>query len=221
MKGVFVQRPTLPRYRDTWDVDVVLRYIKGLSPIRQLGLKQLTLKLVMLLALLSGKRLQFLHCLKLPNMSLTPHHCIFTVDELLKTTKPGHHEAGIKLKAYAPDRRVCIVTVLQEYVKRTGELRGEETRLLVSINKPHKAVGKSTIAKWIKLGLANAGVDVTQYTAHSIRGASVSAAHTAGCSLTEVLKAGGWRRKSTFRKYYCLPMAAKAKFQSSVLRKAD
>ena len=28
MRGVFVQRPALPRYKEIWDVSVVLRYVE-------------------------------------------------------------------------------------------------------------------------------------------------------------------------------------------------
>jgi hypothetical protein len=33
MKGVYTLRPALPRYNVTWDVNVVLKYLKGLSPL--------------------------------------------------------------------------------------------------------------------------------------------------------------------------------------------
>ncbi|XP_062571921.1 uncharacterized protein LOC134233885 [Saccostrea cucullata] len=55
MRGVFVLRPALPRYNVTWDVNIVLKYLKSLSPLSSLSLLQLSRKLVMLLALLSGK----------------------------------------------------------------------------------------------------------------------------------------------------------------------
>lgn len=48
--------PALPRYVNTCDVSVVIRYRKGKSPTDELLLKQLTMKLAMLMALLSGQR---------------------------------------------------------------------------------------------------------------------------------------------------------------------
>ena len=33
MKGVYTPRPALPRYNVTWDVNVALKYLKGLSPL--------------------------------------------------------------------------------------------------------------------------------------------------------------------------------------------
>ena len=59
MKGVFNLRPSEPRYKYVWDVKVVVD-LKTLMPLTESSLKMLTLKLTMLLVLLSGQRLQTL-----------------------------------------------------------------------------------------------------------------------------------------------------------------
>jgi hypothetical protein len=61
MKGIYTLRPALPRYNVTWDVNVVLKYLKGLSPLESLSLLQISQKLLMLLLLLSGQRGQTIH----------------------------------------------------------------------------------------------------------------------------------------------------------------
>ena len=53
MKGIFNLRPPCPRYVQMWDVSVVLRYLKYLLPAPLLSMRNLTLKLVMLMALVS------------------------------------------------------------------------------------------------------------------------------------------------------------------------
>ena len=92
MKGVFENRPSLPRYSATWDIAVVLKYLGRLHPANKLSLKNLTLKVVTLLALLSGQRHQTLYKLKISCMQLSQDKCVFVLDELLKTPKPGRHE---------------------------------------------------------------------------------------------------------------------------------
>ena len=42
LKGAFHERPPLPRYTSTWDVNKVLQYLKNLGPSNGLTLKQLT-----------------------------------------------------------------------------------------------------------------------------------------------------------------------------------
>ena len=61
VKGVFETKPALPRYTCIWHVKIVLKYLKNLGLNTELTLKLLTLKLVMLLGLLSGQPCQTLH----------------------------------------------------------------------------------------------------------------------------------------------------------------
>ena len=68
MKGTFNLRPPKARYSHTWDVAVVLHYLQTLGPNKDLSLKNLTMKLVMLTALISGQRCQ---TLSLMNMDCT------------------------------------------------------------------------------------------------------------------------------------------------------
>ena len=63
IKGVFEKRPALPKYSSTWDVDTVLQCLELYYAHDELTLKELSYKLVILLALLSGQRFQTLHCL--------------------------------------------------------------------------------------------------------------------------------------------------------------
>lgn len=56
LKGIFNSRPPQPRYSFTWDVSVVVEYIRGLGLNTSLSLKLLTQKLVMLLAVTSAER---------------------------------------------------------------------------------------------------------------------------------------------------------------------
>ena len=68
LKGVFQSRPPKPKYTEVWDVQVVLTYLATLHPVESLTLKQLTLKLVMLLLLVSGQRGQTIHLLDINHM---------------------------------------------------------------------------------------------------------------------------------------------------------
>ena len=51
LQGVFNSRPPQPRYTAFWDVGVVIQHIKGLGANKDLSLRDLTMKTVMLLAL--------------------------------------------------------------------------------------------------------------------------------------------------------------------------
>ena len=83
---------------------------------------------------------------------------------------------------------------------------GNETKLLISFNKPYQAVSRYTIRRWIKQVLSNSGIDTNVFSAYSTRSASVSAANSKGVPLGKILSAGGWSRASTFSKYYNKPI---------------
>ena len=87
LKGVFQERPALPRYVDTWDVSLVLNYIKDQYPLEKLGLKELTLKLVVLISLLSGQRTQTLQELCMKDIILTDSDCTMHITILPLNTQ--------------------------------------------------------------------------------------------------------------------------------------
>ena len=133
MKDIFETTPSLPRYTATWDIAVILKYLVIWHPANRRSLKNLTLKVVMLLALLSGKRRQTLHALQNSAMQLCSEKCAFSMlNSLLKTSKPGKHLSCLEFVAYKPDCRLCIVPYVAEYVKRTQPLRQDYHKLLVS-----------------------------------------------------------------------------------------
>jgi len=198
MTGFFNMKPPLPRYSHIWDVNLVLRYLQTLSPVASLSLKNLTLKLTMLLALVSGQRCQTLRCLDLSHCTKKKEY-IFYFDEVLKTSRKGVKAQEVHLMPYPPDRRLCIVTVLKQYISVTKELR-QDTHLLVSYVKPHKRVSTDTVGRWLRQVMARAGVkDV--YKAHSCRAAATSKAKTL-VPMDIIMKAAGWANVNTFRKYY-------------------
>ena len=78
--------------------------------------------------------------------------------------------------------------------------------LFLSVNRPHKPVASSTIGRWIKSIMKEAGVDTEKLQAHSTRAASTSAARYGGVPVDDILKCAGWSRCSTFEKFYYKPI---------------
>ena len=215
MKGVFEKRPSLPRNNVTWDTSVVLNYLRTLSPLAKLTLKMLTLKTVTLVALLSAQRAQTIHLLSLEHMTASSSYK-FRIPHPIKTTKPGKHIQELELAAYPEDETLCIVTTLDEYIKRTHDLRGKENAVFVTFTKPYHAASKSTISRWIKTTLSEAGVDMNIFTPHSTRAASTSKAGTR-VPLETILKTAAWSGESTFRKFYNKPIHKIGEFGLSVV----
>ena len=201
LKGVFQERPALPRYVDTWDVSLELNYIKDQYPLEKLGLKELTLKLVVLISLLSGQRTQILQQLCMKDIILTDSDCTMHITTPLKHTRLGVHQAPIRLPMYK-DSRLCMVHTLRCYLERTMAIRDSETRLQISFCKPHKSVSTDTVSRWIKSVMTAAGVDTTRYKSHSTRAASTLAAARAGVPVDNILSCAGWSNCETFARFY-------------------
>ena len=206
LKGVFQLRPPKPRYSQIWDVKIVLNFLRKWSPANCLNFKQLTLKLVMLMALISAQRAQALHNLNLERMKLKEGSVVFAYDVLLKQHRPGNASSELKFKAYPVDRRLCVIRYLKQYICRTKHVRGEAKQLFISFQKPHNPVSKQTISRWIKSVMSLAGIDTGTYKPHSTRAAATSAANRSDVPVEEILSKAGWSNEKTFRKFYQKPL---------------
>ena len=197
LKGTFTTRPALPKYKEVWDVNTVLEHLKTLHPAETLSLKLLSLKLVMLMAILSVQRCQTIHALTTRVMSVSKSKVMFIVNDLLKTTKPGRECTRLEFLSFDEDPRICVVRYLSEYLSRTKDTRHDHQKLLVSYKKPNRPVSKDTVSRWLKL----AGIDTSTFGAHSTRAASTSAAKAQKLSITTIMDSAGWSSENTFMKY--------------------
>ncbi len=195
-------RPSLPKYTVTWDVKIVLNYLEKI-PTLAANLQDITMKFTMLLALLSGQRLQTLHALKLENVKLENERLTIFINSLLKQSRPTQHLSALSFRKFDVNDNLCIVLLAKEYIRRTQELRIEpDGGLLISYIRPHKPVSKDTLARWIKNVITKAGVDVSTFSAHSTRAASTSAMFNAGVPVDRILQVAGWSNATTFERYY-------------------
>ena len=210
IKGVFSLRPALPRNNVTWDPEIVLSYLKTLSPDSAITLKQLSLKCATLIWLLSGQRGQSIRLIDVRNITITEELTKIRFGDLLKTTRPGFHQKEITLEAFQPDSRICICRVLREYLRRREEVVSADCfQLFVSFHNPHAPITNNTLSRWVKEVMTAAGLDATIFTPHSLRAASTSAAVRNNTPLDTNLATTGWAKESTFRRFYDKPLAGR------------
>lgn len=107
------------------------------------------------------------------------------------------------LPVFTDDITLCIV---YEYLIRTEPLWEECKQLCVSFIKPHKAVSRCTISRWIKILMRKAGIDMTVFTSHSTRGASTSAMARSGIPLKSIMQTAGWTNEHIFAVFYKRPL---------------
>ena len=159
-----------------------------------------------------------MHLLDIRNVNVSSGKIKFKFGDILKTSRPGYQQGEITVKAYAPDRRLCLMTVVKEYMEKTEHLRGDTTAMFISTIKPHKGVSRDTISRWFKTAMERAGLDMSVFTAHSVRSASTSAAGRAKVPLQTILNTAGWTRHTTFSKYYAKPLQETTVFGDAVLQ---
>ena len=210
MAGVANLRPPRPRYTSTWDVNKVLDYIKGKGKNEDLSLKDLTLKTVMLLALTRPSRSADLRSLHINLLRSSPEGIFFLPLGPAKQTKVGKMAQEYFFPKFEENKLLCPVEAVTSYIVKTTSLRIREgkptNQLLIACIKPHHPVTSSTIARWLKTMLEQAGIDTTLFKAHSTRGASVSAAALSGLTTNDILQAADWSSDSVFRKFYYKPI---------------
>lgn len=136
---------------------------------------------------------------------------VFQLGGVEKTTRPGNVRGEVRCPGGAGHTGLSLIDCLVEYQDRTQVnrefyTRGEgapPSRLFISTVKPYQPVKPSTLAKWLLVAMARAGIDTSSYKAHSVRSAAASAMLRRGLSLQQVLQRANWSATSrTFALFY-------------------
>ena len=212
LMGVFKNRPNLPKYHTIYDPDKVLDYLREMPTWRKLAskgplkvnveidIRVLTLKITTLLAFASGHRSQSLSFLSLDHMDINDNHITLYIPKIVKNTSPSFHPSPIDLPAFPEDENICPVKNIIDYIKATEPKR--KSRNLIISFATFSAVTSQTIRRYITTVLEAAGIDITTFSAGSTRHASNSQKKFADVPLEQILKCGGWKNDSSFKKHY-------------------
>ena len=191
-----------------WDVNLVLTHLQNSkSDNVSLSDKDLTEKLAMLLALTSAGRSSELDSFDVRFMQMTEGKVVFHLAKLTKGRKRGSCPLQAPLKTFHQNPSLCVVNCLKVHTDRTSDRRkvnGKQTKnqLLLGTVKPYVEVISSTIARWLKNVMKDAGIDVSIFKGHSVRWASTSKAAAQGFSVREIMDRANWSGASTFKTFY-------------------
>ena len=207
MREVFNRRPPKPRYAATWEVSLVTDLFEKWPDNSILDIKRLSRKCAMLLALTSAKRQSDLRALDLAFMQYLPEGVEFRIPGLTKTRVPGKNVTFF-FPALKGNLQLCPVACLKEYIKKTEIHRshsGLSQPLFLATQRPFSPISSTSIDRWLKLTLKDAGIDTSVLKSHSTRGASSSAARQGGVSVKDILAAADWSRETTFNRFFYRP----------------
>ena len=210
-KYFYKEKPLRSKYFTYWPVKDLLNFLSELHPPSELSLKNLTLKTLALIALTSSDRGQTIHLMDIENTTLSEDSIQFVIFNSLKHTK----------RVLKPKVVSCITSEIDSlnvsdyvmaYMNRTLSIRakavkeGKEkpTKLFLSWA-TKRQVSKQTLARWLKYTLKLAGIDDSQFSSHSYRGAGLSCALNHGANIMQIVKAGSWSNTDTFKRHYFAP----------------
>lgn len=119
MTGIFNKRPPLPRYTNTWDVDLVLNHIQKMPDNKDLCLKELALQTATLMTLTSAARTSEMCLLDLNNMHISEKEVSFTQTGLTKTRKVKDSCNKVTFCAFE-NNRLDVRSCIMDYIEATN-----------------------------------------------------------------------------------------------------
>lgn len=120
----------------------------------------------------------------------------------LITWRPGYSPPSVTLQAYPSDNSRSVSSHLIEYFKQIQPFRGKETQLFVTFTRPHKAIPREILSRWIRTVISSAGIDVASFKPLSTRSAATSKAKAAYITIDLILSTVGWCMSRSFDRFY-------------------
>lgn len=215
LRGVYNEKPSLPRYSCTWDVNMLLNFLRTLR-VNDLDLRLISLKLATMFAVFTSQRLATITCLKKANVSISGNKCSIYIDTPQKTSKPGKHFPALEFSRFTSNLDLCIIEHLERYLVMTESLRTGNKQILISHVRPHGDISVDTTRRWVREVMRLAGVDVQTFGAHSVRGAAASALINQGASIVDIMSKVGWSSETTVARHYNIPIISNVSFSDSI-----
>ena len=213
-----------------WDVSLVLQSLTGApyEPLRTCEERFLAQKTLFLLALTSAKRIGELHALSY-RVSHTRDwgevSFAFVTGFVAKTQDPSSlapRFEGFSVPALTNARKnrngrlLCPVRAVKVYLDRTAPHRPRCERLFVTAGRSKKEISKTTVSFWLRKTISRAyelsgtALPVPAPRARETRGIAPSILFRKNFAVDQVLKAGTWRRHTTFTRHYLRDIAHKS-----------
>ena len=212
------------------DVSLVLQSLTGApyEPLRTCEERFLAQKTLFLLALASAKRIGELHALSY-RVSHTRDwgevSFAFVTGFVAKTQDPSSlapRFEGFTVPALTNARKnrngrlLCPVRAVKVYLDRTAPHRPRCERLFVTAGRSKKEISKTTVSFWLRKTISRAyelsgtALPVPAPRARETRGIAPSILFRKNFAVDQVLKAGTWRRHTTFTRHYLRDIAHKS-----------
>ena len=125
--------------------------------------------------------------------------------------------APLCFQIYNKEPKLCVVSHLTEYLKRTKSYRDTDKLFLTCI-KPYRAASQDTISRWCKSIFNGSSINIRSYTSHSSRAAASSYAKSHGASLSTIIQSAGSKSERTFAQFYEKQIEEEVEFHNYLLQ---
>ncbi len=236
LKGARRLHPPRPPSVPPWDLEVVSRALSQppFEPLTSVGLKELSLKTTLLLALASAKRIGDLHAFSVDSIRFGPGDCSVTLRPRMgyvpKSLSTPFKTQTVSLSALSSESTasreadaqtsVCPVRALRIYINRSASFR-QSDQLFVCYGgcARGRAVSKQRLSHCIVDAITAActsqGLECPLHIRrHSTRAIDSSWAWSRCMSIRDICVAAGWSSQNTFSRFYKLDVQS---FASQVL----
>ena len=200
----------------SWDLLKVLRFLNSgaFEPLRGALLRDLTKKVLFLLALATAKRVGELQALSRIVSFVGSDACLSYVPEFVAKSESLSRSIprSFLVKSLSDfaaglddDLLLCPVRALRIYLDRTLSLAPSRRRLFVSPSCPTHAMSKNAVSFFLREVIHGAEAfrpEVGSVRAHDIRGVSTLVAFHCNRSVSAVLDAATWSSSSVFTFFY-------------------
>ena len=196
-------RPSLPKMPGVvWNINTVLDYIRSRPGNKELTIIELSAKTAFLLLITSTRRRSDIMGIHLDHIYRDANHFVCRLQTLCKTYSLKNTSCQIlEITKFPSDKRVYPYNALAWYLYRTKSVRTMCKWLFITTT-THNEAAPSTISRWVKFFMAEAGIDIATFQPHSTRSASASYLLALHVPLDDILKKGSWSCPSTFKKHY-------------------
>ncbi|CAD6233480.1 GSCOCG00007215001-RA-CDS, partial [Cotesia congregata] len=151
--SAFKTRPSKPKYDRIYSLDPILKKLESMYPLDELSLQKLTIKLIMILALITAHRKQTFSLIKRNNIKKTSNGYEIEISDAIKTSRPGSCQPLLILPKFYLNVTNMLVTT---------------NSLFITTKRPYRDASKDTISRWIKTFLRECGIG-PEYVPHSVR----------------------------------------------------
>lgn len=219
LKGIFRLRPPARRYNYIWDPQIVISFLEHKYPNGNLSLNQLSKKTITLLALITGHRIQTLARIRVDNIIISTDEIQILISDHIKSSRMKAEQPCLLIPYFREKPEICAGSALIAYINKTISIRNEtQDFLFLSTRRPFKTATTSTLSRWIRQTLEEAGIDTKIFSGYSTRHAATSAASRNGVTLDIIRRTAGWSNISeVFARLYNCPLRHNTLFAKSVL----